>query len=92
MTATPLPPYSGEDVTCPMCGHEGASTRFLPHGTCSHAGASSLNIGWHPNERLHRACLNCSYDWDEQTIEQTCAALDHYPEDCGHCEKRGERP
>ncbi|MEU8279544.1 hypothetical protein ACFYOK_29490 [Microbispora bryophytorum] len=60
-----LPPYSGEDVTCPKCRNKGASTRFLPYGRCSH-GSETIVIGWEPNERLHRECTRCAHAWDEQ--------------------------
>lgn len=54
-----LPPYSGEDVTCPKCGDSGASTRWSECNTTSGL--------W--GERLVRECKRCSYAWDEATVE-----------------------
>ncbi|MEV7805029.1 hypothetical protein AB0O28_18970 [Microbispora sp. NPDC088329] len=89
---TALPPYSGEDVTCPKCGNEGASTRFLPYGTCAH-GTETLVTGWEPNERLHRECTRCGHAWDEQTREQMCKEdPGHLPASCRHCLAREGRP
>ncbi|MEU8278213.1 hypothetical protein ACFYOK_37400 [Microbispora bryophytorum] len=89
MTALPL--YSGEDVTCPKCGNEGASTKFLSYGRCTHE-TETIVIGWEPNERLHRECTRCGHAWDEQTREQMCADPEHLPEECRYCEARGGRP
>lgn len=70
MTDQTLPPYSGEDVTCPKCGHEGAHTTYLEYGVCKHEAGpgQTVVLGYEPNERLHRECDNCSYAWDEAII------------------------
>jgi predicted nucleic-acid-binding Zn-ribbon protein len=65
---TELPPFSGDDPTCPKCKNNGAATRYLAVGYCNHA--SDLIIGVHANERLHRECNRCSYAWDEAIVEQ----------------------
>ena len=67
-----LPPYSGEDVTCPKCGHAGAHTTFLDHGECQHSAGPGrvVILGVEPNERLHRECDNCSYAWDEAIVSE----------------------
>lgn len=59
------PPFSGDDPTCVKCGHEGASTLYLAHGRCIHAPGPEIAIGFEPNERLHRECGRCGYQWDE---------------------------
>ena len=64
MTTDPaLPPFSGDVPTCAKCGHKGASTLYLAHGRCLHNGTAV--IGLYPNERLHRECGRCGYQWDE---------------------------
>jgi hypothetical protein len=57
------PDYSGEEPTCPKCFYAGASTTYMAYGRCYHS--SGVTIGLMPNERLHRACSNCGYAWDE---------------------------
>lgn len=67
---TDLPPFSGDDPTCPKCGNEGADTEYRPYGDCVHEAEAGLILGSHPNERLHRECSRCGYSWDEATVEQ----------------------
>ncbi|MEV6569958.1 hypothetical protein [Streptomyces sp. NPDC051577] len=63
---TDLPQYSGSEPTCIKCAWKGASTEYLPLGDCVHGpGDRGVTIGWHPNERLHRECQRCQYQWDE---------------------------
>lgn len=62
---TPLPPYSGESPRCPKCGEERAATTYMEFGRCSHYGDTHMVVGLDRNERLHRACRNCGYQWDE---------------------------
>lgn len=65
-----LPPYSGDEPTCMKCGNVGASTEYLPLGDCVHSpGDRGVTLGWTPNERLHRECQRCQYQWDEATVE-----------------------
>lgn len=65
---TTLPPFSGDDPTCPKCGNVGATVKFMALGDCVHE--SRLTLGLHRNERLHRECRRCDYAWDEATVEQ----------------------
>jgi hypothetical protein len=57
-----LPPFSGDNPMCRKCLHQDASTTYMGHGRCVHP---DVAIGWEPNERLHRRCLRCGYQWDE---------------------------
>lgn len=61
----PLPAYSGEDPQCPKCHEFGAIATYMQGGTCHHYGAENVVLGYQPNERLHRACRTCGYQWDE---------------------------
>ncbi|MGW4422526.1 hypothetical protein [Streptosporangium sp. NPDC004631] len=64
-----LPPFSGDEPTCPKCGNEGASTRYVAHGACVHDASGNLVMGFASNERLHRECFRCDYAWDEAVTE-----------------------
>jgi DNA-directed RNA polymerase subunit M/transcription elongation factor TFIIS len=67
----PLPPFSGDTPTCPKCGHEHATTRYMHTGFCLHLGCDSeVMENGEVNERLHRECGRCGYAWDEATVEQ----------------------
>lgn len=66
----PLPPFSGDLTTCTKCRHQGASTAYLAHGRCLHDG-SGATLGFQPNERLHRECRRCGYEWDEAILPLT---------------------
>jgi RNA polymerase subunit RPABC4/transcription elongation factor Spt4 len=57
-----LPPFSGDDTTCPKCGNEGASTQWIPRGFVSANGA--------PGECLERVCGRCAFVWAEATVEE----------------------
>ncbi|MDQ0758677.1 hypothetical protein [Streptomyces canus] len=62
-----LPPFSGDEPTCPKCGNEGACTFYRAKGEPSPgqvAMASTLP------ERLERRCTRCDYGWDEATVQQ----------------------
>lgn len=63
-----LPPFSGDTPTCPKCQYEGASTRYLGTGRCLH-GERGVAVGVGKNERLHRECARCGYEWDEALAE-----------------------
>lgn len=63
--AEPLPPFSGDDTTCTKCGHVGAATEYRAHGECIHSTGPEISVGFDPNERLHRECRRCGYQWDE---------------------------
>ena len=64
-----LPPFSGDDPTCPKCGHVGAYTTYYARGRCIHGGGLGDEIVSANqddlNERLHRVCRRCDYAWDE---------------------------
>ena len=66
-----LPPYSGEEPLCSKCNEFGASTTYMQGGTCHHWGSENVVIGLQANERLHRSCKNCGYQWDEATREHS---------------------
>lgn len=61
------PPFSGDDPTCPKCRNVGARTKYLRFGDCTHG--TDLVIGFRPNERLHRECRRCGFEWDEALAE-----------------------
>jgi predicted nucleic-acid-binding Zn-ribbon protein len=63
----PLPPFSGDEPTCPKCQHEGASTEYRALGQCLHDSGGAIGVA--RNERLHRECLRCGYAWDEALAE-----------------------
>jgi ribosomal protein L37E len=66
MSTPPYPPFSGDEPTCAKCGHEGgAFTRYRQHGQCIHGPGLEGIVGYGPNERLHRECARCGYEWDE---------------------------
>jgi rubredoxin len=62
MTAQ-LPPFSGDDTTCPKCSNTSAYTE---HKEAGEPGANDV-IGFAPErpERLERRCSRCDYVWDE---------------------------
>jgi hypothetical protein len=65
-----LPPFSGDEPTCLKCGYAGARTEFLTMGDCVHGpGDRGVTLGWNVNERLHRECQRCQYQWDEAIVE-----------------------
>ena len=66
MNTEPLPSFSGDTPRCAKCGNEGASTHYRATGRCIHG--SGMEIGAHSNERLHRECLRCGYQWDEAIV------------------------
>ncbi|MEU6365786.1 hypothetical protein ABZ876_08520 [Streptomyces sp. NPDC046931] len=64
-----LPPFSGDSPVCPKCRYEDASTQYRAVGRCLHD--SGCTVGLTKNERLHRECLRCGYEWDEALAEPT---------------------
>jgi len=60
-----LPPYSGEGPLCVKCGNDSARTEYRPLGECIHNEVLEYTIGFSANERLHRECRRCGYQWDE---------------------------
>lgn len=64
-----LPPFSGDEPTCAKCGYVGASTEYLPMGDCVHGPRDrGVTLGRTANERLHRECQRCQYQWDEAVV------------------------
>jgi len=61
-----VPTFSGDEPTCPKCGHVGASTEYRGFGDCVHEG--NVVLGFGENERLHRECRRCGYTWDEAVL------------------------
>lgn len=64
-----LPPFSGDDPPCIKCGWTDARTEYLPFGDCAHGLGDRTTVGFQPNERLHRECTRCGYQWDEAIVE-----------------------
>jgi hypothetical protein len=62
-----LPPFSGDDVRCPKCGNEGASTEWVPPLFIGSSGVRG--------ECLERQCRRCSYAWGEATAEQNTTGV-----------------
>lgn len=62
------PPYSGINAKCAKCGHRGATTQYRGHGRCSHSAEDTLSM--EVNERLHRTCMRCRYEWDEDVVHE----------------------
>ncbi|MFM9656825.1 hypothetical protein [Streptomyces scabiei] len=63
------PPFSGEEPTCAKCGREGeAFTQYRAHGECIHGPGLEDFVGYEANERLHRECARCGYEWDEAIV------------------------
>jgi hypothetical protein len=58
----PLPPFSGDETTCPKCSHTQAHTEYKPQGE-PRSGSGSWGIG--DPERLERRCARCDFIWDE---------------------------
>lgn len=60
----PLPPYTGDDTTCPKCAHQGAATAYRKEG--EQRAGSFFAVGPSDRiERLERRCPRCGYIWDE---------------------------
>lgn len=71
VTLVEYPHYSGPDVICVKCGHQGASTNYRAVGRCIDGHNDHLGVGgFAPNERLCRTCENCSYSWDEAIVAE----------------------
>ena len=68
-TPTSYPPYSGDEPTCVKCGREGDTfTQYREHGQCIHGPGLEDAVGYERNERLHRECARCGYEWDEAIV------------------------
>jgi rubredoxin len=61
---TDLPPYTGDDVTCPKCAHQGAATAYRNIGDARAGDFFAVPPG-DRDERLERRCPRCRYTWDE---------------------------
>ncbi|MFC6080975.1 hypothetical protein [Sphaerisporangium aureirubrum] len=65
-SATELPPFSGDNPTCPKCGNAGAHTRYLTERQyMPYPSRARPYI-----EHLRRECTRCGHTWPEATIEQ----------------------
>jgi rubredoxin len=63
-TPAALPPFSGDDTTCPKCSNADAFTRYRPAG--EHGSDEAAIFGPSTRgERLERTCARCDYVWDE---------------------------
>lgn len=57
-----LPAFSGDDPTCPKCGNEGASTRYV-------TGRDPFGCRTCPvKEHFHRECTRCGFVWVEAIV------------------------
>lgn len=74
MTTPELPPYSGEDVQCPKCGHVEATTRHREAGEPRAGEIVFLARAALYPERLERECWSCNFTWDEATVQQKPAS------------------
>ncbi len=69
-----LPPFSGDNPTCPKCGNEGASTTWMAYGRIDDERITLGNPDLWP-ERLHRECRRCSYSWGEAIVSSPASTL-----------------
>jgi hypothetical protein len=70
-----LSSYTGMDTPCSKCGNEGARTTYLNSMLCIHRSDGDFSEiersePDNKNERLHRTCWNCGYQWDEATLDR----------------------
>ncbi|NUV54600.1 hypothetical protein G6W51_17110 [Streptomyces coelicolor] len=56
-----LPPFSGDETTCPKCSHNEAHTEYKE---AEKVWIGSIE-GISASERLERRCVRCDYEWDE---------------------------
>lgn len=75
----PLPPFSGDNPTCPKCGHTEAVTRHRKAGEPRTGEAVLLARAARYPERLERECWRCDFVWDEAR-----AAIEPLTEHCIH--------
>lgn len=61
-----LPPYSGDHPRCVKCNSVGATTRYMAEKSCCEHWGSPGGRYTHGQERQHRICRNCHWEWDEQ--------------------------
>jgi len=59
-----LPPFSGDNPTCPKCSHTSAYTRYRAAGEYSSDEPSRFGPSG-KGERLERSCARCDHVWDE---------------------------
>jgi predicted nucleic-acid-binding Zn-ribbon protein len=62
-----MPPFSADEPLCAKCGFDAASTEYRATGACCHESREQV-VDFSPNERLHRECARCGYQWDEAVI------------------------
>jgi hypothetical protein len=66
------PDYSGPDVTCDMCGQDGAEMEYV------HMGQRELAVpGSTPDPHLARTCKTCGYEWEEKTVLESPPELEY---------------
>ncbi|MFB8772127.1 hypothetical protein [Streptomyces broussonetiae] len=62
--ADQLPPFSGDNPTCPKCSKTGAFTQYRAAG--EYSGNEDQRFAPSPKgERLERTCQRCDFLWDE---------------------------
>lgn len=64
MSEEPLPPFSGDNTTCPKCSHRGAATCHRAAGEHGSGDMPTLRPSA-KGERLERECWRCDFVWDE---------------------------
>lgn len=58
----PLPPFVLEQA-CEKCNeYDAHPVTYMSYGRCIHPDAT---VGVRQNERLHRRCSRCRFQWDE---------------------------
>lgn len=68
-----LPPYSGEDVTCPKC-RGNVHTSYYPPGT-RFVAPSMVKFARGHDEWLLRSCGSCSYSWPEACADAHASTM-----------------
>ena len=82
-TPDPLPPFSGDNPTCPKCGHKGAVTRHRKAGEPRTGEVVLIARAARYPERLERNCWRCDFTWDEALVEADAPATEHCIHDAG---------
>lgn len=67
-----LPAHSGHRAVCAKCESRAVTSEHLTAGRiCAHAHGDGVRREWGV-ERIHRACKNCGYAWDEACAADVC--------------------
>lgn len=72
---TDLPPYTGDNTTCPKCAHQGADTHYRKEGDQRPGEFFAVPPGQR-HERLERRCPRCGFTWDEALAARPMPATD----------------